>query len=558
MRAVVVLIAIGVAAAWFVVLPPRAPVTAGDDEESVVRGAIHVHTNRSDGTGSIDQVAEAAAAAGLDFVIFTDHGDGTREPEPPQYRSGLLCIDAVEISSRGGHIVALSLPATPYPLGGEARDVLDDIARMGGTAIAAHPGSLKPELQWTDWTLPVDGIEWLNTDSEWRDESPWSLLRTLIAYPARSAESITALLDRSAAVFERWDEALRSRNVMAIAGADAHARLGFRSVGEPYNGASLHIPSYEQLFRVFSNVLPGVALTGDAAADSTQVLDAIRAGHLYSRIDALGATGTLSFAARSADLTAAGGDVLSNHGPVAISVSLGAAPTARIALLKDGQEIASSGEGRLEYSSEASAGVYRVEVTVPSAPGQPPVPWIVSNPIYVGRDVHPRPVPALRPVAATESQYTDGETARWKVETSPRSQAAIDVVKTMDGTQLGLRYALGGSTTESAFASFVMASGPTLPQFDRVTFIGYADRPLRVSVQLRVPGQGDRWQRSVFLDDTPRAITVYFDEMRAAGPTRTERPPLDAVDSILFVVDTVNTPLGSNGRIWLDDVKYGR
>jgi hypothetical protein len=560
-RTLVVVIAVAVVAVWYLALPPRGPVASPADETATVRGAIHVHTTRSDGTGSLDDVAAAAARAGLDFVVFTDHGNAATDPAPPSYRSGVLCIDAVEISTHGGHIVALGMPKAPYQLGGEARDVLDDIARMGGMAIAAHPGSLKPELQWTDWTLPVDGIEWLNADSEWRDESAWSLLRSLIAYPARPTESVTALLDRPVPVLQRWDEALRVRNVIAIAAADAHARLGLRSVGEPYdNGAWLQVPSYERMFRAFSNVLAGITLSGDATVDAARVLEAIRAGHLYSRIDAIGPVGTLAFAAKSADLTAAGGDVLSNHGPVTINVSLTSAPPARIALVKDGQEIASSGEGQLEYASEASAGVYRVEVTLPSAPGQPPVPWIVSNPIYVGRDVHPRPVPALRPVAASESQYTDGSAERWSVETSPRSQGAVDVVKTKTGTQLGLRYALGGSTAESAYAGFVMSSGPTLPQFDRISFTANADRPLRLSVQLRVPDgeQGDRWQRSVFIDETPRDITVYFDDMHAAGPTRTERPPLDAVDSILFVVDTVNTPLGSSGRIWIDDVKYGR
>ena len=35
-----------------------------------------------------------AARAGLKFIVFTDHGDATRTPDPPAYRSGVLCIDA--------------------------------------------------------------------------------------------------------------------------------------------------------------------------------------------------------------------------------------------------------------------------------------------------------------------------------------------------------------------------------------------------------------------------------------------------------------------------------
>ena len=560
-RAFLVVCAAAVATAWYVALPPRATVASPEDAAATVRGAIHVHTTRSDGTGSVEDVAAAAAQAGLDFVVFTDHGDGTRDPLPPQYRSGVLCIDGVEVSTREGHVVAIGLPKTPYALGGEARDVLDDIGRMGGMAIAAHPGSVKPGLQWTDWAAPVDGIEWLNADSEWRDESAWSLVRALLAYPARPTESVAGLLDRPDPVLLRWDELLRTRNVVAVAASDAHARLGFRSLGEPYdNGASLHLPAYERVFRTFSNVLSGVTLTGEAASDAALVIAALRAGHVYSRVDAIGAAGTLAFQATSGDVTAAAGDVLPSRGPVAMTVELASAPPARIALLKDGQEIASGSDARLDYATDLSAGVYRVEVSVPGAPGRPPVPWIVSNPIYVGRDGRPRAVAAPRPVSASESQYSNGAADRWRVETSPGSRAAIDVGKTSDGTHLALRYALGGSTAESAYAGFVMSSGPTLPQFDRVTFTANADQPMRLSVQLRIPGgeQGERWQRSVFLDEMPRALTVYFDDLRAAGATRTERPPLDAVDSVLFVVDTVNTPLGGSGRIWIDEVKYGR
>jgi hypothetical protein len=34
--------------------------------------------------------------------------------------------------------------------------------------------------------------------------------------------------------------------------------------------------------------------------------------------------------------------------------------------------------------------------------------------------------------------------------------------------------------------------------------------------------------------------------------------PLTAVDSILFVVDTTNTPPGRQGTLWLDDVRLER
>ena len=108
------------------------------------------------------------------LVVFTDHGDATATPQPPAYRNGVLCIDAVEISTAGGHVVALDMPAAPYPLAGEPRDVVDDIHRLGGFAVAAHPDSPKTELQWRDWEVPIDGVETLNLDSGWRVWTDWA------------------------------------------------------------------------------------------------------------------------------------------------------------------------------------------------------------------------------------------------------------------------------------------------------------------------------------------------------------------------------------------------
>src|SRR5262249_10006553 len=237
--------------------------------------------------------------------------DGTGEPGLPGYRNGVLYIDAVEISTNEGHVVVLGLPKSPSPLRGDATDVLGDVARLGGCAIAAHPESPKPELRWTDTKTPVGGIEWLNADSEWRDERPWTLLRALIAYPFRPPQALALLLDRPEAVLKRWDAMTQQRRVVGVAATDAHARVGVRTIGEPYDtGGSLHFPSYVNSFREFSIVLPDMTLTGDAANDARSVLAAIRDGHLYSIIDALAGPAVMRFSATSGTHTASMGDVL--------------------------------------------------------------------------------------------------------------------------------------------------------------------------------------------------------------------------------------------------------
>src|SRR5712671_780210 len=134
----------------FASLPqPHASLT-GPEPDGTVAGAFHVHTTRSDGRSTPDEIAAAASRAGLKFVVFTDHGDGTRTPDAPVYRSGVLCLDGVEVSTTGGHYIALEMPPSPYPLGGEPRDVVEDVKRLGGFGIAAHPDSPKAELRWRE------------------------------------------------------------------------------------------------------------------------------------------------------------------------------------------------------------------------------------------------------------------------------------------------------------------------------------------------------------------------------------------------------------------------
>jgi hypothetical protein len=561
-------------------LPPAArtlDVTAWpSDAPPVLRGAFHIHTTRSDGTGTMDEVARTAARAGLDFVIFTDHGDGTRAPEPPVYRAGVLALDGIEISTTGGHYLALDLPQTPYPLGGEPRDVVEDVARLGGLGIVAHPDSAKPELRWRDWTAPVDGLEWLNADSEWRDR-PWSRLgRALLTFPMRGPETLAALVGRPVQTLNRWDTLQARRRLVALAGADAHARVGFGSASDPYESRPvLKVPSYETSFRAFSvhavldhdgtraagrDPTDGAAANGEASEEGARLLAAIREGRIYTVIDGLATPGRLDFSAASGAAGARLGQRLVTDGAVRFRARTLAPPGAEIILLRNGEPVHAAPAPELTYDAAPGEAAWRIEVRIPGAAGSA-VPWILGNPIYV---VPPEIVPAPPVVPprlppAIEQRLLSGpaggeQDAGWTAEQDETSRAELR--READGVQLA--YALGESRLGGPYAAAVAPLAPAgLARLDRVSFRARADRPMRISVQVRLPDgpDGQRWQRSVYLDAEPREVTVFFDEMTPAGRTDSRRPAPERADSLLFVVDTTHTRPGASGTVHLERVR---
>ena len=552
------LVAVAGGIAWYVLLPPQSvTLSTSSTDTAPIRGAIHVHTRRSDGTGTVDEVAAAARRAGLQFVIVTDHGDGTRGSDTPVYRYGVLCIDAVEISTNGGHVVALGLPQSEFPLAGELADVLEDVRRMGALSIAAHPDSPRPELRWNDWNAAFDGIEWLNGDSQWRDEGWGTLGRALFTYPFRRAATLVTLLDRPDHLLNRWDAMIRERPVVTVAAADAHARVG--PGGDPYGRSlSVHLPSYEQVFRALSISLPRVQLHGNPAEDAEVVLDAIRNGRVFSTIDALASPATFTFTATSGAQQAMMGERLSLDGPVMLRVESNGPDGSTIRLLSEGTAVATGALPVLEYTAPSKPAAYRVEIESPGAPGSPAIPWLLSNPIYVGIEAPPETSSRAAPIAQTVAVYSNGPAADWRLEKSVRSEGTIGVAKSVDGTQLLLRYGLGGTRSESPYVAAVIASGSDLARFTGIAFTARAMQPMRLTFQLRASGAADRrWGRSVYLDTMARTVTIPFDEMLPLGAA-TGQPLLEDVRDLLFVVDTVHAKQGSSGQVWLDEIRYVR
>lgn len=560
-RLAVVVVALVLAGAVYASLPRRSrelgPVPASFG--SIARGILHVHTSRSDGSGTIDEVAAAAARAGMQFVVLTDHGDGTRQPEPPSYRSGVLCIDAVEITTENGHLAAIGLPQAPYPLGGEGRDVVEDVTRLGGFSIVAHPGSPRPSSRWTEWTAPFGGVEWLNGDSEWRDERATALARALVTYPFRAPEAIAQLLDRPDLVMRRWDALTQRRRVVGVAASDAHARFGLPDEDDPIQRrVAVAVPGYESVFKAFSVAVSGVTLTGRADGDARAIVEAIRRGHVYSLVDALAGPGALRFSATSGRNQAEAGDLLALDGPIRFQAGVHAPGNTRIVLLRNGARVAESSGPALEHSAAAARGVFRVEVYVPDAPGQPAVPWMVSNPIYAGMSDESAVPPPRRDASRASTPLEQTMTA-WTVEQSAASKGVVNIEPTTDGMRQALfRFALSGTAASFPYVALVIPDTSGLAQHDRLAFRIRSDRPLRVSVQLRARGENaDRWHRSVYADSTPREVTIFFDELSPRAGAPPGRPPLNDIGSVLFVIDSVNTKVGTAGQVVIDRVRFG-
>ena len=549
----------------FLTLPPNpAAVDLGQAGApaggTTVAGAFHVHTTRSDGSASPDDVAHAAERAGLQFLIFSDHGDGTRSPDPPRYRGGVLTLDAVEISTAGGHYIAIGLPATPYPLGGEPEAVVEDVRRLGGFGVVAHPTSKKGDLRWGDPSLNVDGIEWLNADSQWRDESLLGLLPATAQYLLRPHAVLASLLDRPTEALAVWDDLAARRRTVGFAGSDAHGRGGQATTREGPSPWVIGFPDYDRLFRTFSqHVQLRQPWSGDPDGDAMLLLDALRDGRIFTVIDGIAGLAALSFEALTSGRTYNMGERVPpariDAAPVELLATVALPHEGRIVLFADGRPVTESDGPELRHQAD-EPGVYRIEVHTVDAPGTPPIPWIVSNPIYVGASRTAPSASISRASTSTAALVEGGEGfdgVDWVVERDERSRGSVVTA----AGNLTFRYQLGSPATSNLFAAAVRALDPNdLNQFDGVGFDVVATQPVRLSMQLRAGGgaTGQRWIRSFYADHTTRRVTIAFDELKpVSGDGAESLPPRgrSGSDTLLFVVDLVNALPGSTAEVVL-------
>ncbi len=320
------------------------------------------------------------------------------------------------------------------------------------------------------------------------------------------------------------------------------------------------LPGYESSFETFSNhVVLDAPLGGEAASDARRLSAAIREGRVYSVVDALASPGSLVFTATSGSREAMVGGTLPIEGDVVLRATVKAPPGTSLVLLRDGQRIHEVTDGPLETNGGREPAVYRVEAYTAGAPGGPAVPWIVSNPIYAGVT----DAPAAAQTAPEPTSRIPARTAEAAGEQGPNDMSTVVAAPLSDprartfagDPAINWTFALSPGPPSGQFAAVAMPVTGGLAAYDRIRFMVSAAAPMRVWVQLRAPvGGTERWGATFYTGTESSLVDIPFAKFRSIGVTSSPQAPLDRVDSILFVVDTMNTLPGSKGSLTIADV----
>ncbi|GAB2965386.1 CehA/McbA family metallohydrolase [Amycolatopsis acidiphila] len=129
--------------------PNPAPLTAPARQRGRAwyRGDCHLHTVHSDGRRTPEQLVADSRAAGLDFIVSTDHNTSSAQLQWGDHAtSDLLILNGEEVTTRSGHWPAIGLPAGTWIdwryRAGDPKDFrrfVDQVHKAGGLVTAAHP-----------------------------------------------------------------------------------------------------------------------------------------------------------------------------------------------------------------------------------------------------------------------------------------------------------------------------------------------------------------------------------------------------------------------------------
>jgi hypothetical protein len=298
------------------------------------KGDLHLHTLASDGVLSVEELAQHALRHGLDFLAITDHNQMVSAESLPR-RPGLTIIPGVEWTHFKGHANFLGLDR-PYDEPFFTNSLEDVQARFnsarsrGATIIINHPFEEICPFQFDLKSLPFDCIE------IWNGPMRESNLRAV----------------------GFWHSLLMAGKKVPICGGSDYHR--------------------DQLFIMIGGPTTSVYARSASPAD---ILTGLKQGHSY-----------VAFAPNAPTLEMKAGEALLGDSvpfptvrEMQINVrGLSAGDVLQVVTAQSSSvllEAKMDGEFQGVYTMHA-AGFARAEILRRFVPGLPPLPALISNPIY--------------------------------------------------------------------------------------------------------------------------------------------------------------------------------
>ena len=331
-------------------VPHPAPTTAPAKQRGKAwyRGDCHLHTVHSDGKRTPDQLVADARAAGLDFIVSTDHNTLSSQLQWGDHATDdLLILNGEEVTTRSGHWPAIGLPAGTWidwryraADRNDYKKFVDQVHKAGGLVTAAHPFANCFGCTFEFAYELSDLVEVWN--GPWTDEDQQSV--------------------------NHWDGLLRSGQfIPAIGDSDAH---------NPDQTVAL----------------PHTVVMADSLA-LKDLLAGLKAGRSWL---AESSAVTLSFVASSGGRSAGIGDRLPTDigVPVTVEAEVGGVPGTSVSILdqlgvEHTETVPSSGTAKVSWTTDARYSRW-VRAEVRRASGSPKTTVAdamvaMTNPIFLGK-----------------------------------------------------------------------------------------------------------------------------------------------------------------------------
>ncbi len=353
-------------------------------------GAVHIHSTYSDGTGKIEDIAQAAFESGLDFIMMTDHN--TLKPKEDGYEkwiNSVMVLIGYEVNDmmNKNHYLVFGLDEVigtfqvleKGELGCKlpAKEYVRQIKEKGGIGFIAHPDEQRTitaghvAYPWTQWdTEDFTGIEIWNHMSEWIEGMNEQNKLDRFLHPLKT------IISPPQKTLARWDILAQKRPVCAIGSVDAHAfkqnLLGFFEV---------EIFAYKVLFKsIRTHVLveEEFEINNQESFDKYRaaILKALKSGRCFTANFYHGNARGFRFYAEQDGRTCLMGEELSIKSGKNIVLRALTPKLCSIRLIHNGKKIAEQTGMDLIHDAK-EPGAYRVECWINSKG------WIFSNHIRV-------------------------------------------------------------------------------------------------------------------------------------------------------------------------------